>query len=306
MKILVSGSTGLVGTSLVGALRAERHEVVGLVRRPPVNDDETVIVWDPANGTIDPGELEGLDAVIHLAGENIAARRWSAKQKARIRDSRVEGTSLLARTLAGLESPPATLICASAIGWYGNGGDQWQDESQPPGTGFLPDVCRDWEAAADPARDAGLRVVHARIGVVLAREGGALKAMLLPFRLGLGGCVGSGRQYWSWIALDDLVAALKHLVESESLRGPINLMAPAPATNREFTKTLGRVLKRPTIFPMPGFVARLLLGEMANELMLTGARVRSTLLTESGFEFRCPDLENALRHVLNRPTAGTT
>lgn len=301
MKILVSGSTGLVGTSLVARLRAEHHEVVGLVRRVPANDDEAVVAWDPSNGTIEPGELEGFDAVIHLAGENIAARRWSTKQKARIRDSRVEGTSLLARTLAGLESPPATMICASAIGWYGDAGDEWQDESQPPGTGFLPDVCRDWEAAADPAREAGLRVVHARIGVVLAREGGALKAMLLPFRLGLGGRVGSGQQYWSWIALDDLVAALKHLVETDSLQGPVNLVAPAPATNREFTRTLGRVLGRPTIFPMPGVMARLLLGEMANELMLTGARIRSTLLAESGFDFRCPDLESALRHVLDRP-----
>ena len=301
MKILVSGSTGLVGTSLVARLRAEHHEVVGLVRRVPANDDEAVVAWDPSNGTIEPGELEGFDAVIHLAGENIAARRWSTKQKARIRDSRVEGTSLLARTLAGLESPPATMICASAIGWYGDAGDEWQDESQPPGTGVLPDVCRDWEAAADPAREAGLRVVHARIGVVLAREGGALKAMLLPFRLGLGGRVGSGQQYWSWIALDDLVAALKHLVETDSLQGPVNLVAPAPATNREFTRTLGRVLGRPTIFPMPGVMARLLLGEMANELMLTGARIRSTLLAESGFDFRYPDLESALRHVLDRP-----
>ena len=298
MKVLISGSSGLVGSALVRLLEGSGHEVVRLVRRTPDPGGGTAANWDPAAGTIDAAALEGLDGVVHLAGENIAGGRWNQALKERIRSSRVDGTRLLAETLAGLDRPPQCLLSASAIGFYADRGDEQLDESSPVGAGFLADVCRAWESAAEPAREAGIRVVNLRIGVVLASDGGALKKMLLPFKLGLGGRVGSGRQWWSWIAIDDVVGAIQHALLTESLTGPLNLVAPNPATNLEFTKALGRVLRRPTVFPMPAFAARLALGEMADELLLASTRVDARRLTDSGYEFRCPGLDGALRHVL--------
>jgi hypothetical protein len=301
MRILLSGSTGLVGSALVPFLTTGGHEVVRLVRAQS-KSGETGITWDPASGQLDAAALEGFDAVVHLAGEGIAAARWTAQQKARIRDSRVQGTRLLAERLAGLKSPPRVFVSASAVGYYGDRGDEVLTEESPRGTGFLADVCRDWEAAADPARRAGMRVVNTRFGVILSPRGGALKQMLTPFQLGAGGVVGSGRQYMSWIALDDVIGALHHVLTRAELSGPVNVTAPRPATNREFTKTLGRVLARPTLVPVPAFAARLAFGEMADELLLSSARVEPRKLLETGYAFRFPELEGALRHVLGKTT----
>lgn len=296
MNILVSGSSGFIGSAVVAALGASGHRVVRLVR-PQSKADGPVVRWDPDAGTIDRAGLEGIEAVIHLAGASIA-QRWTPEHKTRIRESRVRGTRLLSEALAERARPPGVLICASAIGYYGDRGDQWLTEESPPGTGFLADVCQQWEAAAEPARRRGIRVVNLRIGIVLGRQGGALARMLLPFRLGLGGTIGCGRQYWSWIALDDLATVFLHALVTGSLNGPVNAVSTMPVTNREFTRTLGRVLARPTIFPLPAPVARLLLGEMADALLLASARVRPVRLLETGFQFRYPDLESALRHLL--------
>lgn len=298
MRILVSGSTGLVGSALVPVLSEAGHDVVPLVRQE-TTEGENAVRWDPAAGTIDRAVLNGLDAAVHLAGENIAAGRWTAAQKARIRDSRVNGTRMLCKALAECAQRPRVIVCASAIGYYGDRGDETLDETSTSGDGFLAEVCRQWEAAADPARDKGIRVVHLRIGVVLSADGGALPKMLTPFKLGLGGIVGSGNQYWSWVDRDDVVGAIHHALTHEELVGPVNGTAPDSVTNREFTKTLGRVLGRPTLFPLPAFVARLMLGEMADELLLASTRVLPKRLQESGYEFQSPHLESALRHVLN-------
>lgn len=293
MKVLVTGSTGLIGSAFVKALHAQGHQVVRLVRAP-LASSEPVVKWDPVVGTIDTAGLEGLDAVVHLAGETIA-RRWTAARKRNIRASRVAGTQLLAQTLARLAHPPKTLISASAIGYYGDRGDMVLREDSGPGRGFLSEVCIEWEQAAQPAAQAGIRVAHPRIGVVLTTAGGALKQMLLPFRLGLGGVLGSGRQYWSWIAFDDVIEGLLHALHNENLSGPFNLVAPQPVTNREFTKVLGRVLSRPTVIPAPKFALRLLLGEMAEGLLFASARVEPAKLLASGYPFRYSDLEEALR-----------
>jgi uncharacterized protein (TIGR01777 family) len=298
MRVIVSGSTGLVGSSLTGFLKSGGHAVTRLTRRK--SEDATQALWNPDVGTIDADSLEGHDAVVHLAGENIAAGRWTQQQKARIRDSRVNGTRLLAETLARLARKPTVLVCASAIGFYGDRGDELMTETSGPGEGFLPEVCRQWEAAAEPARAAGIRVVHVRFGVILSTAGGALKKMLLPFKLGLGGKVGSGRQYMSWLALDDAVGIVHHGLSTDSLSGPVNAVAPQPVTNYEFTKTLGRVLRRPTIFPMPAFAARLAFGQLADELLLSSTRVAPRRLEETGYPFRLAELEPALRHLLGR------
>ena len=294
MRIGVTGATGLVGSALLPVLEGAGHEAVGL--RRGAGDAAGPPSWDPSTGRVAAGGP--LDAVVHLAGENIAGGRWTAARKARIRDSRVEGTGALCRGLAALDPRPATLVAASAVGFYGDRGDERLDESSPAGTGFLADVCQEWEAAAAPAREAGIRVVHLRIGIVLTPAGGALGQMLLPFKMGVGGVIGSGRQFMSWIALDDLVAAVLHAAVTDGLEGPVNAVAPNPATNAEFTKTLGRVLGRPTILPMPAFGARLAFGEMADHLLLGGARVEPTRLGETGFEFGYPELDGALRHLL--------
>lgn len=256
--------------------------------------------WDPARGVLQPAAIEGADALVHLAGESVAAGRWTAARKARIRASRVDSTRLLAETAAGLGRRPRVLVCASATGFYGDRGDERLTEQSAPGRGFLAEVCREWEAAAEAARQAGIRTVHLRIGMVLSRAGGALAALLVPFRLGLGGVIGSGRQWMSWIALDDMVGVITHVLADERLAGPVNAVTPAPVTNAEFTRTLGRVLGRPTLVPLPALAARLLLGEMADEVLLASARVEPARLLASGFGFAHPTLEGALRHILGR------
>ncbi len=296
MHIGVTGASGLVGSALVPMLTMRGDQVTRLVRRQAGAGEAT---WNP-EGTFDASHLAGMDAVVHLAGENIAAARWSAKVKERIRTSRVQGTHALCKALAQMPTPPKMLVSASAIGFYGNRGDEPLTEAAAVGTGFLAEVVRDWEAAAQPARDAGLRVVNLRIGVILSPKGGALAKMLLPFKLGAGGRVGSGRQYWSWISIEDVAGAIHHALRTDSLLGPVNVVAPNPVTNAEFTKTLGRVLNRPTIVPMPAFAARLALGEMADELLLSSTRVVPDKLDRSGYDFRQPALEPALRHLLGK------
>ena len=295
MKILVTGATGLVGGALVPLLAAGGHEVVRMGRTAPETGD---VRWDPERGVLDAKSLEGFDGVVHLAGENIATGRWTAEKKRRIRDSRVRGTRLLAETLAGLERPPGVLVSTSAVGFYGDRGDEELTEASPAGSGFLADVCREWETATEAVQGKGIRVAHARLGVVLSTEGGALAKMLTPFKLGAGGIIGNGRQYMSWITLADTVAALGHLLATDTVAGPVNVVAPAAVTNHEFTRTLGRVLRRPTLFPVPGFAARLAFGEMADALLLASTRVRPVALLESGYAFRHDSLEGGLRHVI--------
>jgi uncharacterized protein len=299
MKVAITGSSGLLGEALVPFLTTGGYDVVRLVRRAPRSADEAR--WDPEAGTLDAAPLEGADAVVHLAGENIAAGRWTDARKALLRASRVGPTQLLARTLAGLERRPKVLVSASAIGYYGNRGGAWVTEKDPPADDFLGRLSVEWEAAAEPAREAGIRVVHPRFGIVLSPAGGALGKMLLPFRMGVGGVVGPGAQYMSWIALDDVPGVIHHLLERGDLEGPVNTVAPGPVTNTVFTKTLGRVLGRPTVAPVPAFALRLALGEMADAALLSSTRVRPERLLATGYRFRFPDLEGALRHLLGRP-----
>jgi len=297
VRIALTGASGLIGGALAPALRAGGHEVRRLVRREPRAVDE--VRWDPAQGAIDAAALEGLDAVVNRSGENIAAGRWTHAKKARLRSSRVGPTRLLAETLAGLKRKPQVLISASAVGYYGDRGSAWLTETEPPATDFFGRLSADWEAAAGPAAQAGIRVVHPRTGIVLSPTGGALGTMLLPFRLGLGGVVGSGEQYLSWIALDDVVGVMHHLLQRVDIAGPVNVAAPEPVTNAELTKTLGRVLGRPTLLPVPRLALRVALGEMA-DAVLASARMRPERLLASGYRFRFPELEGALRHVLGR------
>jgi len=298
---VVSGASGLIGSALRAVLSTGGHRSVPLVRnsRAPSEAAEG-IGWDPRTGSIDAERLEGVDTIVHLAGESIASRRWSAEQRASIRDSRVTGTRLLAETVAALKRPPEALICASATGWYGDRGAELLPEDAGPGRGFLADVCREWEAAADPARDAGIRVVHLRFGMILWPSGGALKKMIPPFQAGVGGRTGSGQQFWSWISLDDAVGAILHAAATGTLDGPVNVVSPQPVRNAEFAAVLGAVLGRPACVPLPAGVLRLALGQMADELLLSSARVIPTRLLESGFRFRDPELEPALRHMLGR------
>jgi uncharacterized protein (TIGR01777 family) len=297
--VVVSGASGLVGSALVPALRAAGHSVRRLVRpgRAAGPDD---IPWDPERGGVDPAGLAGCDAVVHLAGENIAARRWSDAQKKRLRDSRVGPSARLAAALAAMPQRPSVLVQASAVGYYGNRGDEILTDSSPPGRGFLPSLCLEWEQAAAAAAAAGIRVVHPRFGIILSPRGGALAKMLPPFRFGVGGVVGSGRQYWPWLALDDAVGIVERALADESLRGTVNAVVPQPATNREFTATLARVLRRPAVMPLPAFALRLALGEMGS-LLLESARVVPQRLQEVGYRHQYPDLEEALRHLLGRP-----
>ena len=295
MKILVAGSSGLIGTALCSRLEREGHEVVRLVRREPAQGE---LRWDPEAGELEQEVLEGIDGVVHLGGRSIATGRWTASVKAQLRQSRVQTTQLLATRLAGLVAPPRVLICASAVGIYGHRRDEELDEESDTGEGFLAELGRAWEGASALAAEAGIRVIQARLGIVLSRRGGALAKMLLPFRLGMGGKIGNGRQYVSWISLEDAVAALIYAVENDALRGPVNLTAPQPVTNAELTRTLGRVLRRPTLLPLPAFAAKLVLGELAEEGLLASQRVRPTRLLEAGFEFAYPELEGALRHAL--------
>lgn len=298
MKVAVTGSSGLIGSALVSFLTSGGHEVRRLVRRAPRSDDE--IRWDPSRAEIDPAALEGVDAVIHLSGESVAGGRWTDARKDRIRRSRIDSTRTLARALASLKEPPRVLVSASAIGYYGDRGEEWLDESSSPADDFLARVAVDWERAAETAGEAGIRVTHPRIGVVLSPAGGALGKLLTPFRLGLGGVVGPGTQYMSWVALDDVLGALHHALVNDGVRGPFNLVAPQPVTNREFTRTLGRVLGRPTPVPVPAFALKAALGEMAEATLLASTRVRPEGLQAAGYRFRFPSLEGALRHLLGR------
>ncbi len=296
--VVITGASGLIGKKLTEAFEADGKRVLRAVRREARNDQE--ISWDPAKGTIDSQQLEGAEAVVHLAGAGIADRRWSESYKKTILDSRVDGTTLIAETVANLDNKPSVFACASAIGYYGDRGTEILDESASAGDGYLPEVCLQWERACDAARDAGIRTVNMRIGVVLSTAGGALAKMLTPFKLGGGGILGSGKQFFSWIELADIVRAMQFVVENQSLSGPVNLVAPNPVTNHDFTKTLGKVLSRPTILPMPSFAARLAFGEMADALLLASTRVVPDALTSAGFRFEHAELEPALRHILNR------
>ena len=295
MRVLVSGASGLIGSTLLKALARDGHQAIPLVRQR-LSGYSTTIFWDPAAGRIAAEPLNGLDAVVHLAGAPIAAR-WTSGQKTRILESRVHGTRLLAQTLAALSQPPRVLVCASAVGCYGNRGDARLTEQSAPGQGFLAEVCQAWEAATQPAAASGIRVVLARLGLVLDRSGGALAKMLPPFRLGFGGPLGSGLQYWSWIAMEDVVGAIAHALATERLAGPINVVAPGAVTNREFTRALGRVLRRPTLLPVPPLALRLLLGEMADALLLSSTRVEPRRLLETGYRFQYADLDAALQHL---------
>ena len=303
MRVIVTGSTGLVGRALVRSLLADGHEVTRLVRggaqsfRAP---GTAAVHWDPARGEIDAAELEGHDAAVHLAGEPIAEGRWNEEKKRRVLESRQKGTQLLAGALAGLASKPSVLVSASATGFYGDRGEEVLREESASGDDFVSEVCREWEKGTLAASRAGVRVVHLRIGLVLDAEGGALPKMLTPFKLGLGGRLGSGRQYVSWITLEDLVAIIRRAIEDESLRGPVNAVAPGAVTNAEFTKAIGRALGRPTFMFVPAFAMRLAVGEAADELLLSSTRAEPARLKEAGFEFRHPEINEAMRSVLGK------
>jgi uncharacterized protein (TIGR01777 family) len=296
MDVLISGATGLIGSALIPELEARGHSVRRLTRTPRREGD---IRWDLDAGTID-GDLSGTDAVVHLAGESIAEGRWTEEKKRRILESRRKGTRLLAQKVADLAEPPSVMVSVSATGYYGDRGNELLTEESEPGDLFLSEVCREWEAAADLARRAGVRVVHPRIGIVLSTEGGALGTTLPIFKLGGGGKIGSGRQYWSWISLEDVIGAIVHAVDNDDLDGPVNVVTPDPPTNAEYTKVLGKVLNRPTFFTVPAPAARLGLGEIADELLLASARVEPVRLQETGYSFRHPDLEATLRYLLRR------
>lgn len=297
--VAITGASGLVGTALQERLRGDGYELCVLSRgRKRGVSGAKEIVWDPAGGTVEEGGLEGARAVVHLAGENIAGGRWTAAFKERVRKSRTDGTGTIARAVAAMASPPEVLVCASAIGWYGDTGDAVVTEEAPPDPGYLGKVCQEWEAAADPAREAGIRVVHLRIGVVLDRAGGALAKMYWPFWFGGGGVVGSGDQWMSWVDLHDVVGAVVFAIETPELAGPANTVAPHPETNRAFTKKLGKAMGRPTIFPLPAFVVRTVFGEMGESLLLGSTRVKPAVLEEKGFEWRYPDLESSLKRAL--------
>lgn len=295
-KILVSGSSGLLGSALTSSLTINGSQVTRLVRGSAAGANQ--IAWNPAQ-PLSPESVSGFDAVIHLAGESVVGR-WTAAKKAAIRDSRVLGTRHLAEALAKAARPPRVLISASAIGYYGDRGEEALREDSSAGEGFLPEVCGEWEAAAEPATKAGIRAVQIRIGVVLSATGGALQKMLPPFRLGLGGNMGNGRQWMSWIDVEDLVGAIHHIMKTESLRGPVNMVAPNPVRNSEFTKILASVLSRPAIFPMPAFAARLAFGQMADELLLASQRVEPAKLLASGYVFQRPDLRRSLLAILKK------
>jgi uncharacterized protein (TIGR01777 family) len=299
VNVAISGASGLIGDALIASLQAGGHRAIPLVRRAP-RPGEDALRWDPASGTITPAGPSVADAIVHLAGDSVMGLRWTADKKRRIRESRTIATRLLVQTLTRLAKPPAVLVCASGVGYYGSRGDEVLSEESRPGTGFLADLAREWEAATATAIAQGIRVVNLRLGVVLSAHGGALAKMLTPFRLGLGGVIGDGAQWMSWIALDDVTGAIRHALTTDALRGPVNAVAPAPVTNAEFTRTLGRALGRPTLVPLPAFAARLALGEMADELLLASQRVVPARLQASGYRFRYPTLEDALRAVLGR------
>ncbi len=297
MRVLVTGASGLIGSAVLAAIRKRGDEAIALVRRPARAADERP--WNPA--AVDPGTFEGADAVVHLAGENIANGRWTEQRKQQILSSRVDGTRNVSQSIAAAPKKPKVLVSASAIGYYGDRADEVLTESSQLGAGFLAHVAREWEGATDAASRAGVRVVLPRIGVVLAGHGGALPKMAFPFRFGAGGRVGNGRQWMSWIALDDLVRLILLAIDNDSLRGPVNAVAPQAVTNSEFTRTLAHVLHRPALFPAPAFAMRLALGQMADELLLASQRVEPKVAMQAGFRFQYPQLDSALRHAFAEP-----
>lgn len=296
MEILVSGSSGLIGRALVEQFERDGHSVTRLVR-PGSSTDADGVTWDPSAGELDAAEVEGVDAVVHLAGESIN-QRWTAETKRRIVESRVQGTRLLSETLADLEDPPEVLVSASAVGYYGDRGDEWLSEDAGPGDLFISEVCEKWEAAAQPATENGVRVVNLRTGIVLSREGGALPQMLPPFKVGAGGRLGSGEQYMSWLTREDAVGIVDHLIHTPEVEGPVNVCTPDPVTNAEFTDALGSALGRPTVLFVPEFGVKLLFGQMGEELLLASDRMRPTKLQESGYTWSDPELRPALEDVL--------
>ncbi len=299
LRVLVSGASGLIGRALAPFLRTQGHEVLRLVRREARGADE--VEWRPETGVVGLAQAGEIDAVVHLAGAGIADKRWTAARRAEIRDSRVRGTRLLAEALAARARPPRVVVGGSAVGIYGDSGDRWLDETSPAGEGFLAELTRDWEAAWAPLEAAGTRRVYLRTGLVLSPAGGALAKLLTPFRLGLGGRVGHGRQWWSWISIDDEIGAIAHALVTEGLRGPMNAVAPKPATGAQFAAALGRVLHRPAVLPAPAFALRAALGKgLADEALLASQRVRPTALAASGYRFRHDNLDAALRHVAGR------
>jgi hypothetical protein len=298
MNILVTGASGLIGQALISVLTTGGHRVICLVRFKP-QGGESRVYWNPAGGDIDEPKLEGFDAVIHLAGEPITGR-WNAAKKRAIRESRAKSTRLLCETMARLSRPPRVLVAASASGYYGDRGDEVLREESGAGSSFLSQVCQEWEAATKPAAESGMRVVNLRFGFVLSPAGGGLAKMLPAFKMGAGGKIGSGKQYMSWIGIDDLVQIILFATTADTLNGPVNAVAPNPVTNLEFTKTLGRVLGRPAIFPLPAFAVRLAFGEMGKELLLASTRIEPARLLSAGYQFRFPELEGALRHLLGR------
>ena len=295
MKVAVTGSSGLIGTSLVSFLSKKDIVVSKILRENPEDDD---ISWKPEDGDWNSAFTGGVDGIVHLAGESVASGKWTRKKKEKIRNSRIEGTKRLCEHILKLPTPPSVLVCASAIGYYGNRGVEFLNEGSPRGSGFLPDVCLGWEEATESVSKAGIRVVNVRFGIVLSKDGGALAKMMTPFKIGMGGKIGSGTQYMSWIAMDDVTSAIYHTLITESLKGPVNVTAPNPVTNKEFTNTLGEVLNRPAVIPIPAFAARLAFGEMANDLLLASTKVAPKRLSDSGYEFQYPKLEPALKHVL--------
>ena len=299
MRVLMSGASGLLGRAISQALQAQGSEITRLVRG---NAKPGEILWQPGK-PLNPALVSGFDAVIHLAGESVVGR-WTVAKKQRIRDSRVLGTHTLAEAVANAAQKPTVFLAASAIGYYGNRGDEVLDETSVSGTGFLAETCREWEAAAGPVENAGIRTVHMRTGIVLSQHGGALDKMLPPFRLGLGGRLGGGRQWMSWIHLDDIVGAMLHLVSKEKVNGPVNLVAPTPVRNAEFTAVLGKVLSRPTIFAVPEFALKLAMGEMAEEVLLGSQRVEPKQLTASGYDFKFRNLRDALENLVGAKSAG--
>jgi uncharacterized protein len=293
-RILVSGTSGPIGTALLPPLKTRGYEITRLVRGAAAAEDQ--ILWDPAK-PMAPEAVSGFDAVIHLAGESIVGR-WTDDKKKKIRNSRVAGTTALAQALAQAKDKPQVFVCSSAIGYYGDRGDEVLTEESAPGSGFLPDVCREWEAATNPAANAGIRTVQMRTGIVLSPSGGALGKMLTPFKMGVGGKIGSGRQWMSWIDVQDMVGAIHHILKSDLLQGPVNMVAPRPVTNLEFTKTLASVLSRPAIFPVPAFVVKLAFGEMGETVLLGSQRVEPTQLVGSGYPFRFSDLRASLLNIV--------
>jgi uncharacterized protein (TIGR01777 family) len=296
MRILVSGASGPIGAALLRSLKAQGSAVTRWVRNSATGNDQ--IVWDPSR-PLSPDSVSGFDAVIHLAGESIVGR-WTDAKKRRILDSRSQGTGHLAEAVAKASQPPRVFISASAVGFYGNRGDEVLSEDSASGEGFAAEICRQWEAATQPAAKAGIRTAQMRIGVVMSADGGALPKMLTPFRLGLGGRLGNGRQWWTWVSVRDVVGAIQHVLNHNSLSGPVNAVAPNPVTNAEFTRILASVLNRPAIFPIPAFAVRMIFGEMGEELFLGSQRVEPTKLAASGYQFQHPDLKNALKEILQR------